>query len=220
MQELNRGYAYVRVSTDEQAREGLSLGAQEERIRAYCSSRGIELERVYREEGISAAKPLGERPEGAKLAKAVAGFHVPDSVCVVVFKVDRLWRSLLDGLRTMDCWGESDVVVHVVELGRALNWKSAQDWLLTTIQLLFAEYEWRLTVARTNMAMAVKRARGDRLGGAPLEAPETLARIYELADVGVGLRQLARTMNDEGWQTMRGGKWAAETVRKILARRS
>ncbi|RLG08163.1 MAG: hypothetical protein DRN68_04195, partial [Thaumarchaeota archaeon] len=48
-----KAVGYVRVSTEEQAREGLSLDAQEEKIRAYCTAKGWRLVRIYRDEGFS-----------------------------------------------------------------------------------------------------------------------------------------------------------------------
>ena len=62
---MNSAVAYVRVSTQEQALEGVSLAAQEEKVRAYCTLAGLELMQVYREEGVSASKPLANRPEGS-----------------------------------------------------------------------------------------------------------------------------------------------------------
>jgi hypothetical protein len=56
------GYAavYIRVSTDEQARGGISLDAQDELANAYCKTASLRTRRVIREEGISASKPLSE----------------------------------------------------------------------------------------------------------------------------------------------------------------
>ena len=47
--------------TEEQVRGGVSLDAQEERVRAYCTMSGMELVSVIREEGVSGAKPLDGR---------------------------------------------------------------------------------------------------------------------------------------------------------------
>ena len=55
---------YIRVSTEEQAREGVSLAAQEARLRAYCTAAGLTLVDIMRDEGVSASKPLNTRPAG------------------------------------------------------------------------------------------------------------------------------------------------------------
>ena len=53
---------YCRVSTAEQASEGMSLDAQESRIRAWCEAQDAELVEIIRDEGVSGTKLLGERP--------------------------------------------------------------------------------------------------------------------------------------------------------------
>ena len=64
-----RVIGYCRVSTAEQASEGLSLDAQEARIRAWCEATGAKLVEVVREEGVSGSKLLGERPGGRQIAQ-------------------------------------------------------------------------------------------------------------------------------------------------------
>jgi DNA invertase Pin-like site-specific DNA recombinase len=57
-----------RVSTIEQASEGMFLDAQESRIRAWCLAQGAELVEIIRAEGVSGTKLLGERPGGRRVA--------------------------------------------------------------------------------------------------------------------------------------------------------
>ena len=91
-----RAAAYVRVSTDEQAQEGYSLKAQEDRIRDYIRSRGWTLTRVYRDEGFSAF--TGEtRPGYDAMIAARETWDV-----IVTLKMDRLWRNLRAFLGLMD----------------------------------------------------------------------------------------------------------------------
>ena len=86
-----RAVGYVRVSTEEQAREGLSLAAQESRIKAYCEAKGWELVRVYRDEGYS-GKDL-RRPGIQALIRDLKADGID---VVVVLKLDRLTRSVRD----------------------------------------------------------------------------------------------------------------------------
>jgi DNA invertase Pin-like site-specific DNA recombinase len=60
---------YVRVSSEEQSREGISLDAQRARIVAYCAMRGLDLVELVEDPGVSAAKPLNARP-GGRVANA------------------------------------------------------------------------------------------------------------------------------------------------------
>src|SRR5262245_57091471 len=91
----SRAVAYVRVSTEEQAREGVSLDAQEARLRAYCAAAGLELVTLVREEGVSGSIPLAERPGGAELLRHLAEQNVAH---VLALKLDRLFRDAADCL--------------------------------------------------------------------------------------------------------------------------
>src|SRR6185295_17181680 len=88
-----KAIGYVRVSTDDQAREGVSLDVQEARIRAYCEAKGWQLVAVVREEGKS-AKDL-KRPGLQEILRALPKRQRCFDVVVVV-KLDRLTRSVRD----------------------------------------------------------------------------------------------------------------------------
>lgn len=82
---------YVRVSTENQAREGVSLDAQRERIEAYCFAKGWQLVSVEADRGIS-AKDLN-RPG---LQRCVNAIEAHDVEALVIYKLDRLTRSVVD----------------------------------------------------------------------------------------------------------------------------
>jgi DNA invertase Pin-like site-specific DNA recombinase len=58
---------YVRVSSEEQSREGISLDAQRARIVAYCAMRGLDLVELVEDPGVSASKPLKARLGGQRI---------------------------------------------------------------------------------------------------------------------------------------------------------
>src|SRR5260370_18737382 len=89
-------YGYVRVSTDRQADEGESLGTQQRVIDGYAMMNRLTLDSIFVERRVSGAKPLGERPEGARL---LAGVKSRDRV--VTPKLDRMFRSALDALEVL-----------------------------------------------------------------------------------------------------------------------
>ena len=89
--ENRKTVAYVRVSTQDQATEGVSLDAQEARIAAYCVAMGFDVSEVVRDAGES-AKSL-QRPGMAKILESVRSGSVDR---VVVLKLDRLTRSTRD----------------------------------------------------------------------------------------------------------------------------
>lgn len=83
---------YIRVSTEDQAREGFSLPEQEKRLRAMCEYKGYEIYKVYKDAGIS-AKTGNSRPGFEELLQ-----DIRDKKCntIVVLKLDRLTRSVFD----------------------------------------------------------------------------------------------------------------------------
>lgn len=86
---------YVRVSTEEQARTGLSLGQQTARLTAYCELHGHQLVTGFCDEGVSASVPLAKRA-GGKLM--LAYLKANPEAGVLVLRLDRLFRDALDGL--------------------------------------------------------------------------------------------------------------------------
>lgn len=221
---------YVRVSTEEQAREGVSLDAQTEKLRAYCSLNGLTLDTIYRDEGVSAGKPLTERGEGAKLlAQLAAG----TATHVVALKLDRLFRDAVDCLQTARRWDAAGISMHLIDIGgQAVNTGSAMGRFFLTIMAGAAEMERNLIRERTRTALAHKRDRGDRLGATPLgfTTPEPGAAMQpndrELVAVRlilsarrrrqpVPFRQIAALLTAGGHETKRGGVWAPATVKRV-----
>lgn len=212
-----KAVAYVRVSREEEARCGVSLDAQTERIQVYCRLAGLQLVELIREEGESAGQALRDRPGGRRLLSLVEQGHVQH---VVTTKLDRLFRDTVDALLAERDWREREVSLHLVDMGgQMLNTSTATGRMLYTIIASFAEFERGQISERTVAAMAIKRARGDRMGAPPMDDPEILARIYELHDAGQSYRGICAVLEREGHRPKRGATWHPETIRKILARR-
>src|SRR5437588_11097607 len=96
MLRIGRGmavYGYTRVSTDRQADEGESLGAQQRVVEEYAMMQGLTVDELFVERGVSGSKPLGERPEGCRLLSTLTTGDI-----VITPKLDRMFRSALDAL--------------------------------------------------------------------------------------------------------------------------
>src|SRR5512145_3177981 len=93
----NQAVGYVRVSTEDQASEGVSLEAQRARIEAYCATYGLELVAVFEDAGLS-GKSL-KRPGMSALLDAIRSGAAGS---VVVYKLDRLSRSVRDLLSVVE----------------------------------------------------------------------------------------------------------------------
>jgi site-specific DNA recombinase len=88
---------YVRVSTQEQAQEGYSIGAQTDRLKAYCSAKGWLVAGVYTDAGYSGSNT--QRPALERLLEDVKAGLID---CVLVYKLDRLSRSQKDTLMLIE----------------------------------------------------------------------------------------------------------------------
>lgn len=218
---------YIRVSTDEQAKHGVSLDAQEARLRAYCTMRDLEVVGVIRDEGVSAFKHLDKRPGGADLLRVIASGEAQH---VVAFKLDRLFRNAADALATTEAWSRAGVALHLVDMGgAAMDTTSATGRMMLTMLAGFAEFERALTVERTTTALAYKRDKreaygatpygyardGDALHADPAELA-TVARIRKWSAAGDSLGAIARRLTAAGTPTKRGGQWHPATVRYLL----
>lgn len=98
---------YVRVSTENQAREGFSIGEQEERLIEYCNFKRYQVYKVYRDAGISAKDD--KRPAYQEMMQDMKNGKIN---VIVAFKLDRLTRSVYDVEKLMkkvnDCECEID----------------------------------------------------------------------------------------------------------------
>lgn len=226
---------YTRVSTDEQAREGVSLQAQEARGRAYCELHGLVALRIYSDEAVSGSKPLAARLQGAQLCADIGVGLIQH---VIALKLDRLFRDAIDCLEVSRDWEAAGVAMHLIDLGgQAVNSASAMGRFMITVLAGAAEMERNLIRERTRMALHHKKERGDRLSGTPLgflaSAPGAPLAVLdeEIATVRVILRlrerdparwtfrAIAERLEHEGRRTKRGGRWEAMTVKRVWDRR-
>lgn len=83
---------YIRVSTEDQAREGFSLSEQEEKLKLLCQFKGYELFKVYCDAGIS-AKDMKNRPKFQEMIKDIKDNKIN---YIVAYKLDRVTRSVRD----------------------------------------------------------------------------------------------------------------------------
>ncbi|MGC2434679.1 MAG: recombinase family protein [Desulfobaccales bacterium] len=224
---MEKAVCYIRVSTEEQARNGVSLAAQEEKLLAYCRLTGLEPVAMIREEGVSGSKPLGTRAGGVELLKLVARKDVNH---VVSLKLDRLFRDAADALNQTKAWDKAGVALHLVDMGgQTLNTASAMGRFFLNVMAGFAELERNLIAERTETAMAHKKAHReaysptpfgyDREGDTLAENPQEQAAITKIKgwrQAGWTLRRIVEELNRLAIPTKRGGGWYPGTVRYLL----
>jgi DNA invertase Pin-like site-specific DNA recombinase len=152
-------YGYVRVSTERQAEEGESLGAQQRTVEGYAMMHGLALDHVFVERGVSGSKPLNERPEGAKLLAALQAGDV-----IITPKLDRMFRSALDAIGTLGAVRDRGVSLHMIDLGGDVTGNGISK-LVFTILSAVAEAERDRIKERIADVKKDQKARGRFLGG-------------------------------------------------------
>lgn len=224
---MDKAVLYVRVSTEEQARGGVSLAAQEERLIAYCAMAGLEVVEVIREEGVSAAKALATRPGGGRLLGLIRKGQCGH---VVALKLDRLFRDAEDALHQTKAWDKAGVALHLVDMGgQTLNTATAMGRFFLNMMAGFAELERNLISERTGAALAHKKRHRQAYSPTPFgfdrvddalianeSEREILGRIATLRKSGWSFAKIAEALNRWGVPTKKGGKWYASTVWYLL----
>jgi len=128
---------YLRVSTQEQAREGISLAAQEAKLRAYCALRGLRIVEVVTDAGVSGGKPMHSREGGSRILDLVKRSAVAH---VIAYKLDRLFRDCADCLTVTAAWDKKAIALHLVDLGgQTLDTSSAMGRFFLTVMARAAE---------------------------------------------------------------------------------
>jgi len=177
-----KAVGYTRVSTTEQAQEGLSLAAQEARIRAYCTAKGWELLRVYQDAGIS-GKSL-DRPAVQSLISDLEDDGVD---VVVVLKLDRLTRSVRDLGSLIDDLFKGRALATVQE---GLDTSTASGEFVLNMLGAVAQWERKAVGERTATVLRYKKDKGEWCGRIPygfkvvdkmlIEDPEEMANILKM----------------------------------------
>lgn len=206
---------YVRVSTTQQAQDGVGLQAQEAKCRAHVERLGAEVLEVFKDEGISGKDGVNNRP-GLK-ALIARSKEIPDAV-VVVYSVSRLARRQRLLWQLLD---EKD--------GEGLSISSATESFDNTTPTgramlgmlgVFAQLEADMCSERTKDALAEVKASGKKLGRKSMKelCPETVEHVKKLYATGLySQRALADELNRQNYPTVTGqGKWALRSVQIAL----
>jgi len=156
-----RAIGYARVSTEEQAREGVSIEAQEERIRAMATAKGWNLLNIIRDPGYS-GKNLN-RPGAKSLIDAC---HQGAVDVVIVFKVDRLTRQQRDLWHLLDEVFEKNRI-GFVSLTEVFDTTTAAGKAFLGMLGVFAQLERDLVSEGTREALNQKKNKGEWVGRKP-----------------------------------------------------
>lgn len=222
-----KAIGYVRVSTEEQAKEGVSLDNQRRKIELYSDINDMNLISIISDEGIS-AKDLN-RPGIQNLLKMVSNREVD---AVIIYKLDRMFRDTIDALKTSRLFEKKGIALH--SINEKLDTHSAVGKFYFTLIASLAEMERNIISERTSDAMQAMRLRREHTGNVaygfnlcsdgkhvepdPIEQ-STLCFMGELRDKGLSYRAIAAQLNEMGYTTRKGTKWQHNYVHRMLKSR-
>ncbi len=213
---------YTRVSTEDQAKEGFSLAAQEERLRAYCQARGWEIAGTYRDDGHSGRNV--RRPAYQKMMEERDRWDT-----ILVLKMDRIHRNSRHFMEMMEDLGRAEK--DFVSATESLDTTTAMGRFVMDIIQRIAQLESEQIGERVYIGMSQKAKTGPGVLGfpAPLgyEVSEGTLRIidreavivrdiFERARTGTTMEEIAKDLNANHVRTKRGKEWTAVKVYRIL----
>jgi DNA invertase Pin-like site-specific DNA recombinase len=204
-----RVVAYVRVSSQEQAVSGAGLEAQRQSILRECERRGWRLVETIEDSGYS-ARDL--RRPGIRIA--LEALEVRRADALVVAKLDRLSRSLLDFTALMEKAQKQGWALVALD---AADTTTPAGEAMANVLATFAQFERRLIGQRTKEALAEKRKQGVRLGRPPAIPAQVAKRIRRERKQGRTLAKIAEGLNRDGVPTPRGGRlWRPSSLESVL----
>jgi len=220
-----RAIGYVRVSTEGQAEDGVSLDAQESKIRAWAELNGAEV-RIFKDAGISGGRS-DNRP-GLQAALDAVG----KGDALIVYSLSRLSRSTKETLTLSEVLQKKDV--DLVSLSEKIDTTSAAGKMVFRLLAVLSEFERDQISDRTKAALAYKRQNGEKTGGdvpfgyqanksgklyADPKEQEAVRLILELREKGESLRDICQQLELAGYQRKNGGRtWDPRIVLDIVKR--
>ena len=221
--EKKKAVGYIRVSTEEQAKEGISLDNQAASITAYCKAKEWDLTEIITDEGLS-AKDL--KREGVQ--KLIAMVKAKKFDMLIVYRLDRLTRSIRDlGYLTQDLFDKNDVAFSSIR--ESFDTSTAAGRLMLNLIGCIAQWERETIAERTRDGLRYKKARLERYGPVPfgfeLDGKNLQPNKDELAVVGrirelrhtlqYSYRAIANMLNADGFRTRTGREWFASSIQVI-----
>lgn len=220
-----KAIGYIRVSTEQQATEGVSLDAQKARIEAWCVANGYELEAVHVDAGIS-GKSMKKRPA---LQKALTDTR--KGMVLVVYSLSRLARSTKDAITISERVKKAGA--DLISLSEKIDTSSAMGKFFFTIMSAVSQMESDLASERTKMAMAHQKSIGRKYSPEPFGYQDVMGQLEQVeseaqivAEVvsrrksGETLQAIADSLNDRGIKGKQGGKWYPYTVSYLVKRQA
>jgi DNA invertase Pin-like site-specific DNA recombinase len=204
---------YLRVSTEEQANSGLGLDAQRDTIQRYADAHSWDL--VWHEDAGLSAKSLDRPQLQAALARLQVGLKARDVDGIVVAKLDRLSRSVVDFAGVLEIARAKKWALVAIDLG--VDTSTPTGELVANVMMSVAQWERRVIGERTSAAMQAAKRQGRHMGRASTLPERTGDRLLALRAT-CSIVSTAYALNAEGHTTATGAAWTPNSVAKTAAR--
>ena len=212
---------YMRVSTDDQAKEGFSLPEQKERLEAFCKFKNYEIIDYYEDAGIS-AKTGNHRPEFERLKKDIKSKKINT---IVALKLDRITRSIYDWENLITFLDENDAYLDCAN--DEINTTSANGKMISRLLMSVSQNEIERTSERTKVGMAGAIKSGHIPHKAPLgykhedkklvidySTKDIVIRIFDLYYNGYSYQKISNLFNEE--KVLGKDNWRDSTIVGII----
>ena len=212
---------YMRVSTEDQAREAFSLPEQKERLEAYCKFKGFVIKDYYTDAGIS-AKTGNYRPEFERLKEDIKSKKINT---IIALKQDRITRSIFYWEELMRFLEENDAYLDCVN--DDINTTNANGKMVSRILMSVSQQEIERTSERTKVGLAGAIKQGHIPHQAPLGykhenkklvidhlTKDVVIRIFELYHKGMSYQKISTLFNKE--QVLGKTNWRDSSIVAIL----
>lgn len=234
---MKNAVGYVRVSTAEQAKKGISIKNQKMRIRRYAEDNDLTIIEICEDIGISGSK-IENRPGMKHLIYLV---NDRKAEAVVSYKLDRLFRNAFDAIGTLNWLKEKKVSFHSIT--EKIDTTTPLGKFFVGITALYAEMERDVLSERIRDNLKMKKLRGEKTGGnvpygydsyikkyvkrdsknVPLYAlmenkqeQRRIRRMKKLRNQGMSYGSISDELNRLRYKTKSGKKWAAMTVKRTI----
>ena len=220
---MTRTVAYLRVSTTDQAEEGVSLEAQRRKVQTYAELYDLDLVEIV--EDIASAKTI-DRPG---LREALEYLDRGEAEALIIAKLDRLTRSVTDLGALVEQYFAAKVAL--LSVAEQVDTRSAGGRLVLNVLTSVAQWEREAISERTSTAMRSMRERHQYTGGhapygyklnkdgnlEPDKAEQAVIReAQRLKNAGLSLRKIAWKLTSRGFTTRKGGNWAPQQIKQLI----
>ena len=214
---------YVRVSTQKQVNDGLSIEAQISRIEAWAQFNEYELTHVFVDEGIS-GKNINNRP---KLTEALS--LLEKDMAFVFYSLSRVSRNVIDTIAIGEQIRQASA--DMVSLSEKIDTTGAAGRMIFNLLAVLNQFERDQVSERTKMVMKYKRENNQVYSHVPYgydrvdknliinqDESQNIAYMVRLREKGYGFRKIATQLNKDNIKSKHGGKWYAKTVEQVVKR--